>query len=153
MHAYKSGNVHAKDMSDEEALHYAEINNIGAGLTEPTADGQLVAEAMLDAPADIDEDIPAPPPPVEATPKTPKGKGARSRGKQSLAESEIAPASATIVPPGSARGAAAAATPILDSTAAQKRKRATKKNADEPVNSIEKEDTLPAEKKQRKKKA
>ncbi|KAI9743503.1 MAG: hypothetical protein M1818_002816 [Claussenomyces sp. TS43310] len=156
MHSYKSGHIGAKDMSDEEALAYAESHSIGAGLSEPTADGQLVAEAMLDAPADIDEDMPEPPPPVELTPRTPKGKPTR-KGRQAPVEHDsiVPPVSSAIIPPGSARSMAAPLAMAGDPNLDKKRKRSKKGGvADEPVASIEREDAAaPFEKKQRKKKS
>jgi hypothetical protein len=148
MHSYKAGNTIAKDMSDEEALAYAENNSIN--VHEPTADGQLVAEALLDAPADDDEEVlPArePTPPT----KTPKGKGRKSKGKDAPTPVPVAPAvSGPIVPPGSAKPAAAP----TDVSQNNKRKRPGKKgkDADEPVASIEKEDEQPKGPKSKKKK-
>jgi hypothetical protein len=146
MHSYKHGNPEAKDMSDEDAATYAEIHNIGVGAIEPTADGQLAAEALIDIPvaiaSDEDEDdvIPEPMP----APKTPPAKsGRKQRGKQQSAFSEpIVPpssSSSAIVPP----AAAPKSTPIAAPEQERKRKRgSTKKGsrADEPVASIEKEE-------------
>lgn len=137
-------------MTDEEALAYAEMNTIN--VHEPTADGQLVAEALLDAPADDDDEVL---PPREPTPplKTPKGKPSRkAKGKDAPTPVPAAPAvSGPIVPPGSAKPAAAPS----DASPNNKRKRPGKKgkDADEPVASIEKEDEQPKGPKSKKKKA
>lgn len=140
MHSYKHGNEVAKEMSDEDALTYAEEHNISI---ENTADAQLVGESSAaalhdeDAEGEPDKD-PTPPP------KTPKAKGGR-KGKATPAES-IVPASASIVPPKVVE---------KENSPAKKRKRASKKS-DEPTPTIEKEDAVETPKsapKPRKKKA
>lgn len=132
MHSFKvGGNQAAKDMSDDEALHYADTHNIGVVAEPVTADAQITSEALLDAPADDDEELL--PPPVAAP--TPKGRG---KPKAGAAATPSQPAGA-IIPPGSGKPApadgAATAAP-----AAAKRKRASKKGEDAVVASIEKGD-------------
>jgi hypothetical protein len=154
MHSYKRGNPDAKDMSDEDATIYAELHNIGVGAIEPTAEGQLTAEALIGLPAvavsdeDDDDESPEPMP----APKTPPAKSSRKqRGKQPSASEPIVPplnSGSAIVPPGTAPKQTITTTPEQG----KKRKRSGAKKgskADEPVASIEKEEasfiSVPAE--------
>lgn len=130
MHSYKTGkNPDAKDMTDQEALQYAEDNNLDA-----TADAQLVGEANAGALLDDDaegEPDKEPTPPPKATPK-PKA-ARKTKVKTPVAAPE------TIVPP----------TPIVPArelekskSPEKKRKRASKKGdeipqSDEPVAAVE----------------
>jgi hypothetical protein len=165
VHSYKSGNVSAKDMTDEEAAHYAETHNIGVGPLEPTADGQLTSEALMDLPAAVAaavEDEEEEPPTPKTPPKSKSGRKVakpKSGGTATSTPATIVPpaASSAIVPP----GAKPAATEVeKEKSPDKKRKRTSKaakgKEADEPVESIEKEAEAPktAEKgKPRKKKS
>jgi len=146
MHSYKAGNLVAKDMSDDDALVYAEVHNIGV-ILEPTADGQLTAEsALIDAPGD-DDDVPAAEP-VKSTPKAKAPRKSRG-GKGTPAQPEVV-APTAIVPPAAPK----VAEPEKAASPDKKRKRSGKKVADEPVASIEKEAETPkASAKPRKKKA
>jgi len=128
MHSYKHGNLSAKEMSDEDALVYAEQHNISI---ENTADAQLVGEssaaALNDEDAEGEPDKEPTPPP-----KTPKTKGGR-KGKATPAtapEIIVPPASSSIVPPKPAE---------KEKSPDKKRKRASKK-ADEPTPTIEREE-------------
>jgi hypothetical protein len=124
MHSYKSGsNPNAKDMTEDEALHYAELHNIGA---DTTADAQLVGEAAA-APEDADAE--GEPDKEPTPPKTPKAKASGRKTKKGT-PAEIAPAPAPTADP--IRPAATAPkekkeTPV----ASTKRKRA--KKGDEPA--------------------
>ena len=154
MHSYKSGNVNAKDMTDEEAAQYAEVHNIGVGPIEPTADGQLTSEALMDLPAAaaeaVEEEDDEEEPPAPKTP--PKAKAGRKVAKpKSGAPGTATSTPATIVPPASSSSAivppgAKPAAPEVEKEKSpdKKRKRTSKaakgKEADEPVASIEKED-------------
>jgi hypothetical protein len=128
MHSYKHGNLQAKEMSDEDALVYAEEHNISI---ENTADAQLVGEssaaALNDEDAEGEPDKEPTPPP-----KTPKAKAGR-KGKATPAavpDSIVPPASSSIVPP----------KPVeKEKSPDKKRKRASKK-ADEPTPTIEREE-------------
>ncbi|KAH8787408.1 putative high mobility group protein 1 [Hyaloscypha sp. PMI_1271] len=127
MHSYKAGNALAKEMSDDDALIYADEHNISV---ENTADAQLAGEsaaALHDEDAEGEPDKEPTPPP-----KTPKAKGGR-KGKATPAtapESIVPPASSSIVPP----------KPVeKEKSPDKKRKRASKKS-DEPTPTIEKED-------------
>lgn len=119
VHSYKNGNPDAKQMTDDEAAQYSETHNVG--VLEPTADGQLTAEALLDAPADDDEELL--PPPV--TSPTPKG----NKRKPAAAAPTPKAATGPIVPPSSAKPVESA-----------KRKRAGKKGEE----SAEKENDVTA---------
>lgn len=143
MHSYKNGNFTAKDMSDEDALAYAEHHAINV-TAEPTADGQLAAEALIDAPGEVDDMLPEPAPAPKATPK---GGAKRNRKSGAKVVEPIVPAA--IVPP-PAPPAPVEAT--KEKSPDKKRKRATGKK-DEVVESIEKEAAPASEKKPRKKKA
>ncbi|KAG0651632.1 High spontaneous mutagenesis 2 [Hyphodiscus hymeniophilus] len=127
MHSYKSGtNPDAKDMTEQEAILYAEEHNIGA---DTTADAQLVGEAAA-VPEDVDaegepEKEPTPPP------KTPKAKSSGRKAKKGT-PAEIAPAPApapTVAPivPAVAPASEKKETPV----ASNKRKRA--KKGEEPA--------------------
>lgn len=124
MHSYKTNNnTHAKDMTDDEALQYAETHNIGA---EPTADAQLVGEASAGAHLDADADGE---PDKEPTPplKTPKSKSASRKPKagketaSATAQDATAPPQASIVP-------AAKEKEKKDTPSGGKRKRASRKD-------------------------
>lgn len=118
VHSYKSGNTAAKEMTDEDALMYADHHNIGApAATEVAVDAQLHHEALLDAPADDDDEIPAP------VAYTPQAKSSRSK-------KAAAPTPQQKVEPSSNAKTA----PVEASS--NKRKRSSKK-VDEPVTSIE----------------
>jgi hypothetical protein len=137
MHSYKFGhNVNAKDMSDQDAQTYADEHNIGA---EAAADAQLVGESS--AAALIDEDAEGEPdkeptPPAPKTPKTKAGRKAKASktgtpATATPAVETVPPPSASIVPP----------KPVeKEKSPDKKRKRASKKGADEPVASTEKEE-------------
>jgi hypothetical protein len=138
MHSYKLGhNPNAKDMSDQDAQHYADEHNIGA---EAAADAQLVGESS--AAALIDEDAEGEPdkeptPPAPKTPKTKAGRKAKASktGTPAIATpaETVPPPSASIVPP----------KPVeKEKSPDKKRKRASKKGADEPVASTEKEEAV-----------
>jgi hypothetical protein len=125
MHSYKTGhNVDAKDMTDQEALNYAEHHNIGA---EATAENQLVGEATAGALLDEDaegEPEKEPTPPPKATPK-PKG-GRKTKATKGTPTAAAVPepiVPAVIVP---------AKEPEKEKSPEKKRKRASKK-ADEIV--------------------
>jgi hypothetical protein len=123
MHSYKIGhNVDAKDMTDTEALSYAESHNIGL---EPTADAQLVGEATAGALLDEDaegEPEKEPTPPPKTTPKTKGGRKTKAtKGTPAAAAPE------TIVPPAAIVPAKEAE---KEKSPDKKRKRASKK-ADE----------------------
>ncbi|KAF8860082.1 hypothetical protein BDZ45DRAFT_672801 [Acephala macrosclerotiorum] len=133
MHSYKAGNQLAKDMSDEQAAIYADEHNIS---TDNTADAQLVGESSAAALHDEDaegepEKEPTPPP------KTPKAKSTR-KSRASAKETPVAPE--TIVPPSSSIVPPKAVE--KEKSPDKKRKRASKKGADEPVSTIEKEDAV-----------
>jgi hypothetical protein len=133
MHSYKSGNKDAKDMTELEAAAYADEHNIGA---DNSAEAQLAGEAATVLHDEDDEDAegepekePTPPP------KTPKAKASR-KGKAtpaSAAPEPIVPQNASIIPP-------KAAPAEKEKSPDKKRKRASKKGADEPVGTIEKEE-------------
>jgi len=131
MHSYKSGNKDAKDLTELEAAAYADKHSISTDTA--LADAQLVGEASATVLHDTDaegepEKDPTPPP------KTPKAKASR-KGKAAPASSApepIVPA-ASIVPP-------KAAPAEKEKSPDKKRKRASKKGADEPVGTIEKEE-------------
>ncbi|KAA8575571.1 hypothetical protein EYC84_004710 [Monilinia fructicola] len=140
MHAYRRGNLTAKEMGDDAAAAYADEHNIGA---DASADAQLVGEASAGVTATVEEEeedaegepeaeaeaevekIPTP----EPAPKTPKAKGRKSKGKSDVTEEIPPPSSASIVPP------------QKEASPARKRKRSAKKAADEPVASTEQEET------------
>lgn len=134
MHSYKIGrNANAKDMTDDEALQYAELHNIGA---DTTADAQLVGEASAGALAEADADAegeaekePTPPP------KTPKTKASGRKPKASKgtpAETVIAPAPTSAIVP-EAKVAPAAAPKEKKETPATSNKRKRAKKGDEPA--------------------
>jgi hypothetical protein len=146
MHSYKAGNQLAKDMTDEQAAIYADEHNIS---TDNTADAQLVGESSAAALHDEDaegepEKEPTPPP---KTPKAKSTRKSRASAKETPAAPEtIVPPSSSIVPPKAEK----------EKSPDKKRKRASKKGADEPVSTIEKEDAVETPKsapKPRKKKA
>ncbi|KAH8596643.1 hypothetical protein B0O99DRAFT_619520 [Bisporella sp. PMI_857] len=134
MRSYKvDHNPNAKDMSDADALAYAEEHNIGTETA--TADAQLVGEAH-DAghPVDEDEDAegepdkePTPPPVVKSTPKAKssrKSKGAKEKAPVPAPE-PIVPSSSSIVPP---KAPEPENTPSkVEKPKAEKRKRSSKK--------------------------
>ena len=104
MRSYKvDQNLDAKNMSDADALVYADANNIGL---ETSADAQLVGEAH-DAGALVDEDEDAegepdkePTPPPVVAKATPKPKSNRkAKGGKVAAPEAIVPAATSIVPP------------------------------------------------------
>jgi len=138
MHSYKSGNFTAKDMSDEDALVYADTNNIGVH-TDLSAEAQLLME---DAPGDADEGN---------STTTPKTKGGRKSKGGAVKATPVQEPAAIVSPP------AAPVTTEKEKSPDKKRKRAGKK-VDEPVESIEKEAAVaaaaaaPPAKKSRKKK-
>jgi hypothetical protein len=102
MHSYKSGNLEAKDMSDQDASNYAEEHNIGV---DSTADAQLVGEAaatgLLEEDAEGEpEKEPTPPPKTPKVTKSRKSKGSAKATPMVEPPAEIAPPpSAIIVPP------------------------------------------------------
>ncbi|KAF7934476.1 uncharacterized protein EAE98_000815 [Botrytis deweyae] len=137
MHAYRRGNLTAKEMGDDAAAAYADENNIGA---DASADAQLVGEATAGVTATVEEEEDAEgEPEAEAeveksptpAPKTPKAKGRKSKGKADVAEEIPAPSSASIVPP------------QKEASPARKRKRSGKK-ADEPVVATTEQEEAPA---------
>jgi len=142
MHAYKAGNIAAKDMTDEQAALYAETNQLSTLPIEVLANEQLTAESLLDLPAADEASLPSTP---EASPPpktTPKARAKAKKGKQTpVATPVVEQPQAPIVPPSSTK----AASPD------KKRKRAGKRG-DEVVASIEKEDETPKGSKGRKKK-
>ncbi|KAH6664131.1 putative high mobility group protein 1 [Halenospora varia] len=153
MHSYRNSNPDAKDMTDQDALIYAEEHNIGA---DTSADAQLVGEASATAINDEDEDAEGEPEPEKEPtppPKTPKVKAStrKSRGSQptpASAPESIVPPSASIVPP-------KPAAPEKEKSPDKKRKRATKKGAAEELAGQEelKVETPKSAPKPRKKKA
>ncbi|KAI9047521.1 hypothetical protein LZ554_008237 [Drepanopeziza brunnea f. sp. 'monogermtubi'] len=137
MHAYKQGgNVSAKDMTDAEALAYAEEHNIGINASDvPSLDpAAAVPEEEAEAEADADaDDEPEKEPEKEPTPppKTPKAKNTRrSKGKNSTPAA--APASPeAIVPPPSA--SSIAPPKPAQKSPEKKRKRGSKKEEEKVV--------------------
>ncbi|OBT65502.1 hypothetical protein VE03_04980 [Pseudogymnoascus sp. 23342-1-I1] len=100
-HAYKSGILTAKDMSDDEARAYADTHNISTAPAEISANDQLNAESLLDLPAADAASLPSSP--ETAAPKqTPKGKGA-ARGGKKVGGKPAAPEPAAIVPSSAAK--------------------------------------------------
>ena len=99
-HAYKSGILDAKDMTDDQARAYAETHNITTAPAEISANDQLNAESLLDLPAADAASLPSSPEAAAAAPKaTPKGKAARGKkvaGKATPAAAAAEPAA--IVP-------------------------------------------------------
>ncbi|RDL42479.1 uncharacterized protein BP5553_02458 [Venustampulla echinocandica] len=147
VHSYRNGNIEAKDMSEDEALTYAERNNIGA---DTSADAQLVGEASATALHDDDAEGEPEKSPTPA-PKTPKAKASRkSKGAKDTpaqASETIVPGSASIVPP-------KAAAPEKEKSPEKKRKRGAKKDAvEEPAAEKEETSTPKSAPKSRKKKA
>ncbi|KFX92362.1 hypothetical protein V490_05426 [Pseudogymnoascus sp. VKM F-3557] len=100
-HAYKSGILTAKDMTDDEARAYADSHQITTAPAEISANDQLNAESLLDLPAADAASLPSSP--EAAAPKaTPKGKprgGKKVAGKPTAA----APEPAAIVPSSAAK--------------------------------------------------
>ncbi|KAF4626939.1 hypothetical protein G7Y89_g11220 [Cudoniella acicularis] len=143
MHYYRKGNQDAKDMTDQDALVYAEEHNIGA---DTSADAQLVGEASATALNDEDAEgepdkEPTPPP------KTPKVKPTRkARGSKETPVVEAPPTSSSIVPP-------KAAAPEKEKSPDKKRKRASKKGAAEELAEELQVETPKSAPKPRKKKA
>ncbi|RDW87763.1 hypothetical protein BP5796_03457 [Coleophoma crateriformis] len=127
-HSYKAGNLDAKDMSNEEALVYADDHNIDASTADPSA--QLLAEnpvVVEDEDAEGEVEVPVPEP--EPTPKTPKAKGRKGKAtKEVEPESAKAVTESAVLPPSAAK-------PTPD----KKRKRTSTAKA-APVESIEKEE-------------
>lgn len=152
VHAYKAGNMNAKDMTDDEAAQYAEVNNIAVlpgDELDLGADAQLTAEHMGDLPGEIPSTPTSPeasPEPPKVAAATPKAKAPRAKkGKQTpVATPQTAEPVAPIVPSSVTKA------PSPD----KKRKRTTSKKSEDVVASIEAaSDDTPKNKSGRKKKA
>ncbi len=152
VHAYKAGDLSAKDMTDEEAAHYADTHQIAVLPDHETPDLGADAQAP-ETVVDIPADVPSTPTSPEASPEpvpeplkvaTPKAQKPRAKkAKNTSSTSTPAQPEAPIVPSSVTK----AASPD------KKRKRtATKKGDDEVVASIEKENETPKNKSSRKKK-
>ncbi|KFZ03432.1 hypothetical protein V501_09371 [Pseudogymnoascus sp. VKM F-4519 (FW-2642)] len=100
-HAYKSGILEAKDMTDDQARAYADTHNISTAPAEISANDQLNAESLLDLPAADAASLPSSPEAAAAVKATPKGK---ARGKK-VGGKVITPAPepAAIVPSSAAK--------------------------------------------------
>lgn len=146
VHAYKAGDLTAKDMSDEEAAAYADAHQISTLPLEISANDQLTAESLLDLPIADAASIPSTPeasPPPKVTPKA-KSRAAKKGKPTPVATPIVDQAAAPIVPPSST---AKTASPD------KKRKRNPTKRGEEVVASIEKEDETPKNKSSRKKRS
>ncbi|KAJ5037249.1 uncharacterized protein L3040_007426 [Drepanopeziza brunnea f. sp. 'multigermtubi'] len=146
MHAYKQGgNVAAKDMTDAEALAYAEEHNIGinpsdvpsldpaAAVPEEDAEAEAEAEAETGADADADDEPEKEPTPP---PKTPKAKNTRRSkgGKNSTPAAAAAAASPeAIMPPPSASSIGPPKPAEKEKSPEKKRKRGSKKEEEKVV--------------------
>ncbi|ELR07412.1 hypothetical protein VC83_07524 [Pseudogymnoascus destructans] len=99
-HAYKSGILEAKDMTDDQARAYADTHNISTAPAEISANDQLNAESLLDLPAADAASLPSSPEAAAAR-ATPKGKvrGKKVGGKVLTP----APEPAAIVPSSAAK--------------------------------------------------
>ncbi|KAG9235948.1 putative high mobility group protein 1 [Amylocarpus encephaloides] len=118
VHAYRNGNLEAKEMPDQDAALYCEEHNIGV---DATADGQLVGEANILHEEDADGEPEKEPTPVVA-PKTPKAKSARK--SKTAKETPVAEADAIVPTP----SIVPAPAPEPEKTPDKKRKRVTKKS-------------------------
>jgi len=116
MHAYKAGNMSAKDMTDEEAAAYADANQIQLD-DNHALDAQLASEHLADIPADVPsspsskEDSPPPAPKPAATPKAKASRSKKAKETPKAAEAE------TIIPSSAQK----------ESSPDKKRKRSSKK--------------------------
>lgn len=152
VHAYKAGNMNAKDMDDAEAAHYAETHNVAAlpgDELDLAADAQLSAEHLGELPGDMASTPTSPeasPEPPKIPAATPKAKTARAKkGKQTpVATPQTIEAPVVPIVPSSTQKAA---------SPDKKRKRGSAKKADEVVASIESEETPKNKSGGRKKKA
>ena len=152
VHAYKAGDMNAKDMDDAEAAHYAETHNVAAlpgDELDLAADAQLSAEHLGELPGDMASTPTSPeasPEPPKIPAATPKAKAARAKkGKQTqVATPQTIEAPVVPIVPSSNQKAA---------SPDKKRKRGSVKKADEVVASIESEETPKNKSAGRKKKA
>lgn len=144
MHAYDKGNgrVDAKDMNDDEALEYAVEHAIPepiaaeqkpdapiSGEEEPLAIEEAVAAvAEKEMSDEAEEEEAVLPPPV----KTPKSKGRKGKVFKAVAEEEAEPhvSSSAILPPAKKEKEKEKEKEISPD---KKRKRSSKRNAEEPV--------------------